>query len=87
MQGKEDLLNVNTGFNDNYHLYKAVTKENIECMENNSGYTEIFFFDMAAFKMVQDNCVNILKKVLKELLCEASDDKIEPSKRNNQKNA
>lgn len=56
-------------------------------MENNSGYTEIFFFDMAAFKMVQDNCVNILKKVLKELLCEASDDKIEPSIGNNRKNA
>lgn len=70
----EAFLNANEtlaqDFVDNYYLYQAALKENIECLKNNSGYADLFFFDLAALKTAQDNCVNILRNCLKELLCE-----------------
>ena len=73
------FLNVNEtspqDFVDNYYLYKETLKENIECLKNNSGYAEAFFFDMAVLKTAQDRCINVLRESLKELLCESSSNK------------
>ena len=80
----ETFLNANEtsmqDFVDNYHLYKEALKDDIECLTNNNGYAEFFYFDMAVLKTVQDNCVSILKETLKELLCEPSDDRIKDKK-------
>lgn len=72
----EQNENVLDDFINNYELYKRVFDENIKDKLENMppDYVEKFISDFsggfAGYKLAQDNCVKILSRSLKELLCD-----------------
>lgn len=72
----EQNKNVWNDFINNYEKYKRIFDKGVRdnVPDAPSDYTEWFTGEFsrafASFKLAQDNCVNILRETLKELLCD-----------------